>query len=41
LDENLDEAGIKAIHENGILSLSIPKVHPTNNEPVVRKIEIQ
>ncbi len=41
LDENLDETGITAIHENGILSLSIPKVNPTNNEPIVRKIEIQ
>ena len=41
LDENLDETAIVATHENGILSLSIPKIKPTNTEPSVRVIEIK
>jgi len=41
LGENLDEASITGIHDHGILTLVIPKVKPTNSEPVVRKITIQ
>ena len=40
LGDNLDETNITAAHENGILILSIPKVQPTVEESVVRKIEI-
>lgn len=41
LSDNLDETKIGGIHENGILTITIPKIKPTNSEPVVRKIEIR
>ena len=40
LGENLDETAIQGSCENGILCLTIPKVVPTTEERVVRKIEI-
>jgi len=41
LDDNLDQHGIIGKHENGVLTITIPKLVPTNAEPVVRKIEIK
>ena len=41
LGENLDETGITGSHENGVLTILIPKITPTNTEPIVRKIEIK
>ena len=41
LGENLDEGGIEAAYENGILTLTVPKVEPTDSPTVVRKIEIK
>ena len=41
LGDNLDETKIGAAYENGILTLTIPKVKPTEAETVVRKIEIK
>ena len=41
LGDNLDETKIGAAYENGILTLTIPKVQPTEAETVVRKIEIK
>ena len=40
LGDNLDEAGVTARYSNGILTLAIPKIQPTVEESVVRKIEI-
>lgn len=41
LEDNLDELGITGTHENGVLTITVPKVVPTNAEPVVRRIEIK
>jgi HSP20 family protein len=41
LGENLDDSGVVGTHENGILVVTIPKVQPTNTEPVIRTIEIK
>jgi len=41
LGDNLDETNVGAAYENGILTLTIPKVQPTEAETVVRKIEIK
>jgi len=41
LGDNLDETNIAAAYESGILTLTIPKVLPTEAETVVRKIEIK
>ena len=41
LGENLDETNITAAYENGVLTLTIPKVQFTEAEPEVRKIEIK
>ncbi len=41
LGDNLDETNITAAYESGILTLTIPKVLPTEAETVVRKIEIK
>ena len=41
LEDNLDEARISGSHENGVLTIIIPKITHTNAEPVVRKIEIK
>ena len=41
LGENLVEDNITGAFENGILTLTLPKVQPTNIQPAVRKIEIQ
>ena len=40
LGDNLDESQIKGNYDNGILTLTIPKVVPTEEERTVRKIEI-
>ena len=40
LGDNLDESQIKGNYDNGILTLTIPKVVPTEEERSVRKIEI-
>jgi HSP20 family protein len=40
LGDNLDETKIGGLHENGILTITIPKIKSTNSEPVVRKIKI-
>ncbi len=40
LGDNLDESKIKGNYDNGILTLTIPKVVPTEEERTVRKIEI-
>ena len=40
LGENLDETAIKGSYDNGILTLTVPKVVPTADERVVRQIEI-
>jgi HSP20 family molecular chaperone IbpA len=36
----LDESQIKGNYDNGILTLTIPKVVPTEEERTVRKIQI-
>ena len=41
LGDNLDETNIGAAYENGILTLTIPKVQPSEAETIVRKIEIK
>jgi len=41
LGESLDETNIVAAYENGILTLTIPKLQPTEAETLVRKIEIK
>ena len=41
LGDNLVEDNITGAFENGILTLTLPKVQPTNIQPAVRKIEIQ
>ena len=41
LGENLVEDYISGAFENGILTITLPKVQPTNTVPEVRKIEIQ
>ena len=41
LGENLDENAISAAYENGILTLTIPKLQPTETATVIRKIEIK
>ena len=40
LGDNLDESKIKGNYDNGILTLTIPKVVPTEEERTVRKIKI-
>jgi len=40
LGDNLDQAGITANYDNGILTLNIPKIIPDDAEPATRKIEI-
>jgi|TARA_Y100000310_G_C20287175_1_gene625433 HSP20 family protein len=40
LGENLDEAAIQGSYDNGILCLTIPKVVPTTEDHLIRKIEI-
>ena len=40
LGDNLDQTNVTAAYENGILTLTIPKMHPTVEESVVRKIAI-
>ncbi len=40
LGDNLDQAGITANYDNGILTLNIPKIVPDDAEPSTRKIEI-
>ena len=40
LGDNLDESQIKGNYDNGILTLTIPKVVPTEEERTVRKIKI-
>ena len=37
--EGVEEKGITAEYKNGVLSVTLPKVHPA--EPETRKIEIQ
>ena len=41
LSENLDQTGISGNFLNGILTIIIPKLKPTNTEPAVRTIEIK
>ena len=41
LGDNLVEDCISGAFENGILTITLPKVQPTNIVPEVRKIEIQ
>ncbi len=41
LGDNLVEDYISGAFENGILTITLPKVQPTNIVPEVRKIEIQ
>jgi len=41
LGENLDESAITAAYENGVLTLAIPKLQPTQTETLIRKIEIK
>ena len=41
LGDNLDEANVTAAYTNGILTLAIPKIRPTEAQTVVRKIEIK
>ena len=41
LGDNLVEDCISGAFENGILTITLPKVRPTNAEPEVRRIEIQ
>ena len=41
LGENLDESSVTGAFENGILTLTLPKVQPTQTEPVVHRIKIQ
>ena len=40
LGDNLDDTSVTGTFENGILTLRLPKVVPTNAEPVVRTVEI-
>ena len=40
LGENLVEDNITGAFENGILTLTLPKVQPTKTEPEVRRIKI-
>ena len=40
LGENLDESKIEGAYDNGILTLTIPKLTPTPSEQTVRTIEI-
>tara|TARA_R100001594_G_scaffold102628_1_gene137338 strand:- start:1369 stop:1893 length:525 start_codon:yes stop_codon:yes gene_type:complete len=41
LEDNLDETKITGEYANGVLTVTIPKVVPTDAEPVVRRIEIK
>jgi HSP20 family protein len=41
LGDNLNESEITGTHDNGILTIVVPKVQPTNFRPEVRQIEIQ
>ena len=41
LGENLVEDNITGAFENGILTLTLPKVQPTKTEPEVRRIKIR
>ena len=41
LGDNLVEDCISGAFENGILTITLPKVRPTNTEPEVRRIKIQ
>jgi len=41
LGDNLVENNITGAFENGILTITLPKVLPTDTQPEVRKIEIQ
>ena len=40
LGDNLDEQQISGAHNNGILTITIPKINASNSEPTVRKINI-
>tara|TARA_R100000008_G_scaffold78956_1_gene60301 strand:+ start:1107 stop:1550 length:444 start_codon:yes stop_codon:yes gene_type:complete len=40
LHDNLDQSAITGNYNNGILTITIPKVQPTNTEPTVRTIAI-
>mgnify|MGYP005820181327 CR=1 FL=1 len=41
LGENLDEEGIVGECENGVLTLTIPKIFPSEEEDVVRTVDIK
>ena len=41
LGDNLVEDNISGAFENGILTIVLPKVQPTNTQPEVRRIQIQ
>jgi len=41
LGDNLDESSINGTFQNGILTITVPKVNFTHEEPVVRRIEIK
>lgn len=41
LGDNLDETSINGTFENGILTITVPKVKIIHEEPQVRRIEIQ
>ena len=40
LGDNLDESKISGAYDNGILTLTVPKLTPTPREQTVRTIEI-
>ena len=41
LDDNLDDSAITGGYDKGILTITIPKIIPTNTEERIRKIEIK
>tara|TARA_Y100000592_G_scaffold73817_1_gene115006 strand:- start:1020 stop:1505 length:486 start_codon:yes stop_codon:yes gene_type:complete len=41
LDDNLDDSGITGAYDKGILTITIPKIIPSDTQEQIRKIEIK